>query len=40
MVALAPEDYRKLTDAALQAAERGNFLQSMIDDGVAVEFGD
>ena len=35
-IAVAPEDYRKFTDATLQAAERGNFLQSLISSGYAV----
>jgi hypothetical protein len=44
MVGLTKEDFDTLTGAALQAAERGNYLQALIDDGYAlvipdVEFG-
>ena len=36
MVAVAREDFDKLTVSAVQAAERGDFLQSVIDEGFAV----
>ena len=36
LVGLAREDFDQLTGAAVQAAERGNYLNALIDEGMAI----